>query len=88
MINVATMYPIAITMTSVKTVDVAEALVIIFSGLGIPREILSDHGSQFTSDLTKQINRLLSIKPITTTPYHAMCKTVFTPVPAPFHSFV
>ena len=58
MINFATMYPIAIKMTSIKTVDVAEALVIIFAGVGIPREILSDHGSQFTSDLMKQITRL------------------------------
>ena len=58
MINFATMYPIANKMTSIKTVDVAEALVIIFAGVGIPREILSDHGSQFTSDLMKQITRL------------------------------
>ena len=60
-------------MTSIETVDAAEALVSIFAGVGIPREILSDRGSQFTSDLIKEITRLLSIKQLTTTPYYAMC---------------
>ena len=73
MTDFATRYPIAIPMTSIETVDVAEAPVIIFAGVGIPREILSDRGSQFTSDLMKEITRLLSIKQLTTTPYHAMC---------------
>ena len=71
MIDFATRY--LIPMTSIETVDVAEALVSIFAGVGIPREILSDCGSQFTSDLMKEITRLLSIKQLTTTPYHAMC---------------
>ena len=73
MIDFATRYQIAIPMMSIETVDVAEALVGIFAVVGIPREILSDRGSQFTSDLMKEITRLLSIKQITTTPYHAMC---------------
>ena len=74
MIDFATRYPIAIPMTSIETVDVAVALVSIFAGVGIPREILSDRGSQFTSDLMKEITRLfLSIKQLTTTPCHAMC---------------
>ena len=73
MIDFATRYPIAIPMMSIERVDVAEALVSIFAGVGIPREILSDRGSQFTSDLMKEITRLLSIKQLTTTPYHAMC---------------
>ena len=73
MIEFATRYPIAIPMTSIETVDVAE--VSIFAEVGIPREILSDRGSQFTSDLMKAITRLLSIKQLTTIPYmyHAMC---------------
>ena len=73
MIDFATRYPIAIPMTSIETVDVAEALVSMFAGVGITREILSDRGSQFTSDIMKEIARLLSIKQLTTTPYHAMC---------------
>ena len=47
----------------------------IFSRVGIPRQILSDRGSQFTSDLMKEVARLLSIKQLAATPYHAMCGT-------------
>ena len=57
MIEFATRYPIAIPITSIETVDVAEAPVIIFAGVGIPREILSDRGSQFTSDLNSTPER-------------------------------
>ena len=73
MIDFNTRYPIAIHMTSIETLDVTEALVIIFAGVGIPRQILSDRGSQFTSDLMKENPRLLSIKQLTTRPYHPMC---------------
>ena len=45
----------------------------IFSRLGIPEEILSDIGTQFVSDCMKEVTRFLSIKQITTTPYHPMC---------------
>ena len=34
-------------------------------------EILSDRGTQFTSDLMKEIFRLLSVDHLTTSPYHA-----------------
>lgn len=60
-INFATHYPDA------------EALVDVFSRVGVPREILTDQGTQFTSDVTKEVSRLLSLKRITTTPYHTMC---------------
>ena len=73
MIDFTTRYPIAIPMTSTETLDVAEALVNIFDGVGIPMEILSDRGSQFTSDLMKENTRQLSIKQLTTRPYHPMC---------------
>lgn len=51
----------------------AEALVDIFSRVGIPRELLSDQGSQFTSDLMKEVSRQLSLRRITTSPYHPIC---------------
>ncbi len=52
---------------------VAEALVDIFSRLGVPEEILSDLGTQFVSECMKEVMLLLSIKQLTTTPYHYMC---------------
>ena len=49
---------------------VAEELIVFFSRMGIPREILSDQGTNFMSQLLKEIYRLLHIHPIRTTPYH------------------
>ena len=41
-----------------------------FSRVGIPKEILTDQGSNFVSQLLTEIYRLLHIHPIRTTPYH------------------
>ena len=45
----------------------------VFSRVGLPTEILTDQGSQCTSELMKEISRLLSIRQLTTTPYHPSC---------------
>ena len=61
-------------MKTIDTEPIAEASVNIFNRLGVPEEILSDLGTQLVSDCMKEVTRLLSIKQITTTPYHpAMC---------------
>ncbi len=44
-----------------------------FSRLGIPEELLTDCGSQFTSAVMREVSRLLSVRQLTTTPYHPMC---------------
>ena len=59
-------------MASIDTERVAEALLEIFSRMGVPEEILSDMGTQFTSGLMREVSRLLSVRQITTTPYHPM----------------
>ena len=56
-----------------KTIDsqtVANAMVEIFSRMGIPNEILTDQGSKFMSSLMCQLCKLLGIKKINTSPYH------------------
>ena len=45
----------------------------IYARVGFPSEVLSDLGTNFTSDLMKEISRLISIRRLTTTPYHPMC---------------
>ena len=35
--------------------------------------MLTDQGSQFTSEVMKQVSKLLSVHQLTTTPYHPMC---------------
>ena len=71
-VDVATRYPEAVALADITTETVADALVEIFSSVGVPEEMLSDHGTQFTSDVMKEVSRLLSLKPITSTVYHAM----------------
>ena len=41
-----------------------------FARLGIPEEILTDQGSNFTSQLLAELYRLLHVHPIRTSPYH------------------
>ncbi|XP_063615688.1 uncharacterized protein LOC134788803 [Penaeus indicus] len=73
LIDCATRFPEAVPLRSIDTVTVAENLIDIFSRVGIPKEILSDRGTQFKSDLMNEINRLLCVKALYTSPYHACC---------------
>lgn len=70
-IDCATRFPEAIPLREIDTISIAESLVEVFSRVGVPNEILSDNGSQFKSDLMKEIHRLLSIQAIHSSPYHA-----------------
>ena len=73
MVDFATRYPEAVPPKNIDTETVAEALVNVFSRLGVPEEILSDLGTQFVSECMKEVTPLLSIKQLTTTPYRPMC---------------
>ena len=42
----------------------------VFSRVGVPKEILSDQGTNFMSSLMSELCRLLSIRKLSTTPYH------------------
>ena len=70
LIDFATGWSEAMPLKDIDTIAVAEALLEIFSRVGIPREILSDRGPQFTSQLMGELHRLLGVKPLFTTPYH------------------
>ena len=72
-VDFATRYPEAIALKGIDTERVAEALVNVFCRVGVPKEMLTDMGSQFTSELMTEVSRLLSIRQLTTTPYHPMC---------------
>ena len=73
MMDYATRYPEAIALPSIKTERVAEALVEMFSRVGVPYEVLTDCGSQFTSEIMKEVARLLSLQQLTTSAYYAQC---------------
>ena len=63
-------YPDAIPLTKVDATTVADAMLDIFSRIGIPAEILTDQGSVFMGQLTKQLCSMCKIKHIRTSPYH------------------
>ncbi|GFO34298.1 Zinc finger protein [Plakobranchus ocellatus] len=73
LVDYATRFAEAMPLRKIDTESVAEALVDIYSRLGVPEEVLSDQGTQFLSDCMKKVCRLLGIKQKTTTPYHPMC---------------
>ncbi|XP_041355427.1 uncharacterized protein LOC121373051 [Gigantopelta aegis] len=72
-VDFATRYPEAVALKNINTRTVAEALLGVFGRVGIPKQILTDRGTQFTSEMMKEVCRLLSLKQLTTTPYHPTC---------------
>ena len=66
----ATRYPETIALRTVDAPTIAEELLKFFARMGVPEEILTDQGTNFTSQLLAEVYRLLHIKPIRTTPYH------------------
>ena len=66
----ATRYPEAIALRTIDANAVAGELLKFFARVGVPEEILTDQGTNFTSQLIAEVYRLLQIKPIRTTPYH------------------
>ena len=73
LVDYATRYPEGVALPSIETERVAEALIDIFCRVGFPREMLTDMGAQFTSNLMSEVSRLISLRQLTTTPYHPMC---------------
>lgn len=73
LVDYATRYPEAVPLRNIDTATVAEALMSIYSRVGLPKEMLTDRGSQFTSGVMKEVSRLLSLHHVTTTPYHPQC---------------
>lgn len=55
-VDYATRYPETVALKSYDIVCVAEALLAVFSRVGIPKEIRSDNGSQFTSEMMKEFH--------------------------------
>ena len=66
----ATRYPEAFPLRNTKARQVANSLLQLFSRMGVPKEILTDQGTNFTSKTLRQVYSLLGIRGIKTTPYH------------------
>lgn len=66
----ATWFPEVFPLKNIKAKAIASCLDQFFSRVGIPKEILTDRGTNFTSQLLQQVYQLLGIKGLKTTPYH------------------
>ena len=73
LVDYATRYPEAVPLKNIETETVAEALLDMYSRVGVSEEVLSDLGTQFVSKCMEEVSRLLPIKRLTITPYHLIC---------------
>ena len=65
-----TKFPAAIPLKRVDNETVVEAMFEVFSRYGLPKILLTDQGSVFTSKLTKSMCKEFDIQKIQTSPYH------------------
>ncbi|GFO32953.1 gypsy retrotransposon integrase-like protein 1 [Plakobranchus ocellatus] len=70
LVDVSTRWAEAVPLRRITAKDVAEALFSIFTRLGFPKEIQSDRGQQFMTNLLAEFNSLCDIKHFVSTPYH------------------
>ena len=70
LVDYATRYPEAIPLKTTHSRVVAEALVGIFTRVGLPEEIVSDQGANLVGNLMKELYELLGIRHIKTSVYH------------------
>ena len=66
----ATRYPEAIPLRRFTAPAVAEQLIELFARHGVPKEILTNQGINFTTSLLQELYKMLGVKLIRTTPYH------------------
>jgi len=67
-IDMCTRFPEAVPLKDISASTVAEALLEIFSRVGLPYKVHSDRGSQFTSEMIREVCRLSDVKQSTTLP--------------------
>ena len=70
LVDYATRYPEALPLRAATAKAVAKELVLLFSRVGIAREVLTDQGSCFMSRVMKELLRLLQVKQLRTSVYH------------------
>ena len=63
----ATRYPEAIPLSSTKAPRIARELMLLFTRVGVPEEVLTDQGPNFMSALLEEVYRVLQIQKIRTT---------------------
>ena len=70
LVDYATRYPEALPLRAATAKAVARELMLLFSRVGIAKEVLTDQGSCFMSRVMKELLRLLQVKQLRTSVYH------------------
>ena len=70
MMDLFSKFPAAVPLKRVDNLTVLDAMFDVFSCYGLPKVLLTDQGSVFTSRLTKAMCTQFGITKIQTTPYH------------------
>ncbi len=69
-IDLMSRWPEAIPLSNISSSEVANALFLIFSRLGLPKEILSDNAQQLVSNSMNEVMTMMGIDRSLSTPYH------------------
>lgn len=69
-LDYATRYPEAIPLRTMASKGIARELMLMFSRVGIPEEILTDQGTPFMSRIMKDLCRVMNITQLRTSVYH------------------
>ena len=69
-LDMASRFPEATPLRNIKTPTIVEALTLFFTRYGLPREVQSDRGSNFTSSLFQAVVHELGITQVTSSAYH------------------
>lgn len=70
LVDYATCYPEAIPLWSTHAKVLAKELMLVFSRVGFPKDIITDQGSNFMSMTLKHLWELLKVNPLRTAVYH------------------
>ena len=70
MMDLFSKFPAAVPLKKVDNTSVLEGMLEVFASYGLPKVLLTDQGSVFTSRLTKTMSQQFGISKIQTTPYH------------------
>ena len=73
MVDYASRYPEAFPLKGCTAKEISYALISVFSRIGIPEEILTDQGRQFTANYVQELMDIMDIKHLVTSPYHPIC---------------
>ena len=69
-VDYATRWAEAFPLRSTDSKSVADQLLLMFTRVGVPEQILTVYGQNFVSRLLKELYQLLGVQSIATTPYH------------------